>query len=449
MKTIRRFWLKRAESKLQERRGALTVEAALVMPVLLCAFFTVIFLVKTVCTYGLVQHALDETASEIASAGYIYHISGIRDFHDTVRNGINDRSELFKGQIDNVFETFDSLKSLGSSINEDPGQSPEALADTANGLGDAAGRFQSMLGQAGKAAGEPLEELKSIACYIAAGSVDDAKTQLFTPVVKLYMRKYLINDSIRDADERLKMLNIENGFSGLDFSESSFLSDRDENIDIVVRYRINLILPVSFMPDLEIVQRSRARAWLGGDDSSGVLDGSGTDNAEDIWSLDNFKRGYKIRRQFRANLPDSFPVISAFSGGKAVVIKSMDLTAESYQRGDKAEDTLKGYINDLAKYKGQESPWGSAGIVIKKDSITSREILLVIPENKLSDSNEALLNDMRRYAEAKGIVLNVKRYGTKKIATETSGTNEGETGEAGQIRSTNDGKTSSGNTAGK
>ena len=65
-------------------RGAATLEAAIVLPLLLCAFFSVVFLVKTVYTYSLIQHAISETATEIASAGYIYHISGIRDLHDIV-----------------------------------------------------------------------------------------------------------------------------------------------------------------------------------------------------------------------------------------------------------------------------------------------------------------------------------------------------------------------------
>jgi len=445
------------KSKLNDRKGVLTVEAALVMPVLLCAFFTVIFLIKTVCTYELMQHALDETASGIASAGYIYHISGIRDLHDTVRNDVNDRSELFREQIGSVFETFDSLKSIGAGMQQGPEQGPEqssgqgseqgpeqssgqdsgqdseqgpgSLTDSIDALDKAGEDFRNMLDQADAVAADPLDELKSIACYIAAGSLNDAKTQLFTPVVKLYMKKYLVTNSITDIDQRLKILNIENGFEGLDFSESSFLSDREENIDIVVRYKINLILPLSFMPDLEIVQRSRAKAWLGGNDNSGVLDGSAADNAEDIWSLNNFQRGLKIRRQFGANLPDSFPVLSAFNDGKAIMIKSMDLTAESYQTGNNAEKTLRGYINELAKYKGQEKPWGSDGIVIKNGSITSREVLLVIPENKLSDVNEAMLTDMTGFARSKGINLNIRRYGTKKIKSEDTGSGDGSSGD--------------------
>ena len=390
-------------------RGAMTLEAALVLPVLLCAFISVVFLIKAVYTVELVQHALDETASEIASAGYIYHVSGIRDIHDTVRNGVNDKSELFTEQVGSVFDTYNSLKNIKNSL----GQGLPSISDSADLLMNAGQNFDSMLHEADNAITNPLDELKSIACYIANGEFDDAKTQLFIPVVKLYMKKYLVTENMADADRRLKVLNVSGGFEGMDFSESSFLADRGENIDIVVRYRINLPLPIQFSSGFDFTQRVRVKAWMGGDEAQSVLDSTAV--TEDIWSLNNFQRGLKIRSLFGANLPANFPVIARFEDDKAVMIKSMDLTAASYQKGDNAQKTLKEYMDELAAYKGQEKPWGSSGTVIQGEDIHSRELLLVIPQNKLSNANEKLLSDMIRSAPSMGITLVVKRYGTKVI----------------------------------
>lgn len=387
------------------QRGALTVEAALVLPVLLCAFLSILFIVKAIYTYELVNHALNETASEIASAAYIYHVSGLRDLHDTVRNGINDKSDVFKNQIGSVFDIFDSLKNAKAEM----GQGLTGIADSAELLRDAGNNFNSLVDST--AASDPLEELKSIACYIASGAFDDAKTQLFTPVLKLTMKKYLITDSIPDIDKRMRLLNVEDGYGGMDFSESSFLADREENIDIVVHYKIHLPLPIQFIPAVNITQRAKVKAWLGGDESTGVLDA--VQSEDDLWSLNNFQRGLKIRNLFGANLPTNFPVIAKFSNGRAVMIKSMDLTADSYQTGDNAEKLLNGYISGLAGFKGMEKPWGSSNIVIHNSDITSRELLLVIPENKLTDVNERLLVLMAEKAKSKGINLTVKRYGTK------------------------------------
>jgi len=415
MKDIKAF-AERTSAKSNSKVGALTVEAALVLPVLLCAFFSVVFIIKAVYTFEMVQHALDETASEIASSCYIYHISGIRDLHDTARNDISDKSELFKGQLDSVFNTYDSLKNIQSSLSE----GLPNIKDSAVMLSQAEQNFNNMFGEAENAVSNPLEELKSIACYIASGAFDDAKTQLFTPVVKLYIKKYLVTEGTSDVNERLKALNVTGGFDGMDFSESSFLSDSEENIDIVVRYHIKLPLPIKFISDFEFVQRARVKAWMGGDESTGVLEGI----VDDIWSLSNFQRGRKIQKLFGGNLPYNFPVVAKFESGKAVMIKSMDLTAVSYQNGDHALKKLKGYMDELTAFNGQEEPWGSSGAVIHEKDIIKKELLLIIPENKLSDTNEKLLSDMVRNAPSQGITLVVKRYRRKVTESSEDGSSD-------------------------
>lgn len=394
-------------------RGAATLEAAIVLPLLLCAFFSVVFLVKTVYTYSLIQHAISETATEIASAGYIYHISGIRDLHDIVRDTINDRTDLLKDQAESVVDAYGYLCGSGADLYGNTGDGPGRSDPT----GDVINKFSRIFDYSRDIAAAPLDEIKTIACFIAGGVFDDVKTQLFIPIVRQYMKKHLVTEDITDVDERLRYLNIVNGFSGLDFSGSSFLSDRSEDIDIVVRYRIRLPLPVNFAGDLEIVQRARAKAWLGGDTKKGVLgeDGDTSTADDDIWSLSNFQRGLKLRRIFGANLPNSFPVIARYEAGKAVMIKSMDLTAASYQKGSTAEKTLKGYLKELKEYQGQDKPWGRDGIVIRRDDMRQKELILVIPKNKLSDGNEALLNDIVRYADSMGINMIIERYGMKRM----------------------------------
>ena len=379
------------------RKGSITVEAAIALPVFLCVVISIVMLARVVYTHGMIQHALTETADEMASAGYIYHISGLRDIHDSARDGIQERADIFRDQLDSVFDTFDSLGGVGN---------PTAGAQ---GIG-------SMLESTGDAVTNPLDELKNIAAYLAGGSIEDIKTELFTPVVKLYMKKYLKPGS-GDIDAGLRALNISEGFDGLDFSESAFFEDRDENIDIVVRYTVDLPIPIKVLPRLELVQRATARAWLGGDEASGVLEPE--EESESVWALDNFKRGTKLRALFGANLPSSFPVIAAFEDGRAVMIKSMDLTAESYQNTETVIETIDSYIRELSRYQGQESPWGSKGIVIREGDIRQRELLLVIPQNKLSVEVEQLLAQYRTRASASGVSFRLERYETKQLKTES------------------------------
>ncbi len=380
-------------------KGALTVEAALLLPVMLCAFFSVIFLIKTVYTYELIQHAITETATEIASSSYIYHISGVRDLHDTVRNSINDRSDEFEEQIGSMIDAYSSLKGI-NNLNE----ATKAINDTSQNLSEIFDNTQNIIS-------DPANELKTIACYIAGGTINDIKTQLYIPIVKLYIKKYLVSDNNQDIDNRLRKLGVVNGFDGLDFSESSFLSDRDENIDIVIRYSIRMPLPVQFHEDMQFVQRVKVRTWMGGDEKTSVLEGSSVEEGGDIWSLNNFQRGLKLRRIFGANLPTSFPVIAKYDNGKAVMIKSMDLTANSYQNSLYTEKTLKGYVKELADYLGQDKPWGSQNITIRGEDLHEKELLLIIPENELDGANEAVLRSMKEYARSNGISLTIKKYG--------------------------------------
>lgn len=385
--------------KNKDSTGAMTLEAALVVPLVLCVFLSVVFIIRAIYTYGLIQHAINETASEIASSCYIYHISGVRDLQDTIRDGTNDRSDSFASQLDSLLDSYKHLGSLS-------GENMEIIDDIGS---------------------DPVGELKNAASYILSGALDKGKTIMLTPIVKLYMKKYLVTEKTTDVNKRLKSLFIKDGFDGLDFSESAFFEDTDETIDIVVKYSIRLPLPIQFLGDINLVQRAKVKAWMGGDETKGVLDG--TINGEDIWSLSNFQRGRKIQKLFGANLPSNFPVIAKFSNGNAVMIKSMDLTAKSYRTADNVSKTIEEYIKSLSEYKGQEKPWGSSGIVIHNNDIKSRELLLVIPENKLPDTTEKVLNDMVDYASKNGVKLTIERYGVKAAAEEEESKSEDETDE--------------------
>lgn len=391
------------------RKGSVTVEAAIALPVFLCVVISLVFLIKVVYTYELIQHALIETADEIASAGYIYRISGIQEVHDSLREGLQQRADTFRNNVGTIFDTYNSLSELTGSLDN----APDNIGNTVDLINNAKDNFNRMTDAANNAVSNPADELKNIACLIASGAFDDLKTGLFTPVVKLYLKKYLRTDDTADIDKRLKALNIRGGFKGLDFSESGFLEDGNDNIDIIVKYSIDFPLPVKILPDGVFVQRACARAWTGGDEAEGTIN----NGSEDIWLLDNFPRGLKIREVFGANLPSNFPVIARFDAGTAVMIKSMDLTAESYQHGATVIETLDGYLNELAGYKGQEKPWGSKGIVIRESEIRQKEFVLVIPQNQLSREIEDILAGFVNRSEAEGIKLRIERYGIKKIGS--------------------------------
>ena len=364
---------------MSRNNGAITVEAAITLPVFICVLVSIIFLIKVVYVQEIIQHALSETVDEMAASSYIYHISGLQEIHDSVRDGMESRAELSKGHLSTVINSYNDLGSLFST--------------------------------AGEIAENPMDELKSIASLISEGVFEDVKTELCIPVVRLYMKKYLNSAQSVDVEKRLQNLNIVSGFNGLDFSKSSFFEDDDNDIDIVVRYKMSVPVPFKIFPKLLIVQRATARAWLGGDrdNEAGQLD-----REEDVWSLDNLQRGNRIRTVFGENLPYNFPVISRFDSGIAVMIKSMDLTAASYQDRTIVKEQITGYIKILAVYRGQEEPWGSKGIVIGQKDIREKRLILVIPKNPVSPQIKLALDECVTFAGGRGVTMAIEEYGLKR-----------------------------------
>lgn len=387
--------------------GSITVEASLVLPFFICVIFSIAFLIRVIYTYEIVQHAISNTAYEMSVSGYIYHISGIQGIHDAARDEMDSRAKIFRDHLSSFFYAYEGLNSF-SNVSED---GFEYIEDSITNIENIYNSLKDLADGVSEVFNNPLEEFKSIAFYAASGAFEDIKTEFCIPITKLYMRKYLINNT-SNVDKRLKDLNIKGGLKGFDFSDSRFFEDENNEIDIIVKYEMLLPVPIKVFPKLLIVQRATSKAWLSGNNSIK----NRVDNIEDdIWNLGNFQRGRTIRKIIGANLPDTFPVIANFSSGTATMIKSMDTTAATYQNADGIVQKLSDDINRLAEYKGQEEPWGKNEIVIKQNEIMGKKLILVIPTNNISIDQENAIETCKIAANAKGITLEIIRYGTKKV----------------------------------
>jgi RHS repeat-associated protein len=71
-----------------------------------------------------------------------------------------------------------------------------------------------------------------------------------------------------------------------------------------------------------------------------------------VWKLGNFVRGAMIESMLGANLPRAFPVIDKFLNGVATSIKSLDLTAKTYQNAKALASKINGYVDKLADFNG-------------------------------------------------------------------------------------------------
>jgi hypothetical protein len=91
---------------IREKKGSLTVEAAVILPLFLCFFFLLTFIVKAACIHVTLDHAVRETAKEIAATAYpLSYINEAVDELKEENDGLPDKlgeyfGELMTGTID-------------------------------------------------------------------------------------------------------------------------------------------------------------------------------------------------------------------------------------------------------------------------------------------------------------------------------------------------------------
>ena len=151
------------------------------------------------------------------------------------------------------------------------------------------------------------------------------------------------------------------------------------------------------------------------------------DEKNEVWELDNFQRGKILRNEHGGNLPANYPVIASWENNMATAIKSIDLTAPSYQKDGSVKKTISGYIRDFADFDGTDKPWGKDKIDISRGMIHRKKLIIVIPGNYTESAYQELLSCEKDARDA-GIEISWVIYGEsyKYIKKETgeSGTVE-------------------------
>lgn len=136
---------------------------------------------------------------------------------------------------------------------------------------------------------------------------------------------------------------------------------------------------------------------------------SETDGPEsNVWELDNFSRGIALREQFGAELPLSYPVIASFENGTAIAIRSMDLTAPSYQDHDNVIRAVASEITKLADFAGY--PGSDKMPAIDNEMVNERKLKLIIPSNSPSFFENECLPELRELSSSLEVKLEVISY---------------------------------------
>ena len=128
------------------------------------------------------------------------------------------------------------------------------------------------------------------------------------------------------------------------------------------------------------------------------------------WLLGAFERGYELERKL-GGMCNNFPTIDKFveaisTGSQKILssitsIKSMDVTAKTYQNASKMYSTLKKYIDDL--YKFTETTYKNIDYLVDDDA--KRILELALPPVNLSSDQAKMLEKAIEYAKEKGIEI--------------------------------------------
>jgi len=191
-------------------RGSLTVEALLFLIPFIMAFCTLINAARYVQAEMLIHHAVTQTAKQISTYSYVLTKAHISDrLQDTTR-----KREEFMTTVDGATESIEGFVNAMNST--DMNSLVEGVFSLAKSEGERA-IMTSVVGMLSK---------------------NNIKSQLS-----------LMSD---DPDEFLKNIGIVGGLSGLDFSDSEWLSNSEGKgkIKILVTYKMENIL----FPDFDFGQ---------------------------------------------------------------------------------------------------------------------------------------------------------------------------------------------------
>lgn len=220
--------------KQNRRKGALTVEASISYSIFLMVIVTILYLMRIVYTYGLVQHAVSQTAKELSLYTYFYQISGVSEWDQGISGAVSDRTEQFNKDAEEFVQFYKKFSS---------GEEGAAYNGTIN----------------------PIDIFKNMGAAIIGEVHGNLSQSSFELVVRPLLASYIGADAPNQsdvADTRLKALRIVDGINGLHLENSHFFED-GETIDLIVCYTIDPVMPIDILPELHLVNRAYIRGING------------------------------------------------------------------------------------------------------------------------------------------------------------------------------------------
>lgn len=263
---------------INNKNGSVTVEACIAFPVFLCFFFLLIFFIKTACISILLDHAVNETARQLAAS--CYPLSFLNELEDEL---------LQEGMEYNIPSYGEELAKIKGYI-EDNLASEDMLAKLLTGEITADDAGDIIDGIVGNIADDFKDGVRGYFVDRYAKKYYDLKTQVKYFAAKKLMDKFTKESIIDKNHLRLILVELPQGVAEFEIKsryednvqiyKELGLSPDSDNVVIAVEYRSKIPLPFSF--GKEIVTRHVAveKAWIHGSYGIYAVDDASDDDED-------------------------------------------------------------------------------------------------------------------------------------------------------------------------
>lgn len=215
----------------KKSRGAITVEASLVLTMFIMAYMCMMSLVQLVHAQAVLQYAADQTALEMSKYSYILTKSGISGkLYDTSVSGKKFEDDT-NTMVKSVTDFYDQLSGVKGADIKDIGSKAQDIYESGENAVTTVENYFSN-----------TDDLwKGVASWGKMKAEGFAEKAVVKAMVKSRVKKQLETMSGNDPDTYLRRLGVKDGLDGLDCSESSWMQANDTGeagIKVVIGYKV-------------------------------------------------------------------------------------------------------------------------------------------------------------------------------------------------------------------
>lgn len=265
-----------------ELKASLTLEAALVLPTVLFALFSLIYMIQVFYIHEQIQSTLVHSGEQMAVYAYAVDKSGLLDLEqDAYRKSMENREEISQRYSDTDFVKSGFASLIITENQSTKLQDSEPSSTTIENLAGAKAEWiQEISGG--------YTRVQDFMAFISI-LMEDLKTALPSlglsealPIVHEVVGEQLIAQAFASKyeDRQLESWGIIDGLEGLEF-DGTCLMLGNEDLDFHVRYKIRVpFLPEAFSV-IEMEQAFTARAFTGNENFESAFNKKDSDESEE------------------------------------------------------------------------------------------------------------------------------------------------------------------------